>query len=169
MSITVYYGYRIPIGEITNFLLLAQNFLIEQYLKDIKISPEKKVDKWYAYRDGMLRGEREYNQYLLDQDAMLHGWHIRFSGDYAYAYCYGWMNQKYFREFSKDYSTIVEDYSYWNNTDRNMDITEDEWEIRGEVWDRVLDLPSVLFETFNVQNPNTTYKVQEAWNNKELK
>ncbi len=32
----------------------------------------------------------------------------------------------------------VEEYGYWNNTDRPDDVTEDQWDQRREFWDRVL-------------------------------
>lgn len=32
----------------------------------------------------------------------------------------------------------LEDYSYWNNTDRPDDVTDAEWECRGKTWDAIL-------------------------------
>lgn len=59
-------------------------------------------------------------------------------------------------------SDMITPYIYYNNVDRPEDITEDEWNERGKVWDSLLDpfnaIPSQAGFTFSVI-PDQTYDV----------
>lgn len=50
----------------------------------------------------------------------------------------------------------VSEYAYWNNTDRPANLSAEEWDARGEAWDRVLahHIPSMNGFSICVQDPN---------------
>lgn len=50
----------------------------------------------------------------------------------------------------------VSEYGYWNNTDPPDDVTDEEWEVRGEIWDEVLGslgIPSMVGYTIDIHDP----------------
>lgn len=51
--------------------------------------------------------------------------------EYAYIIPYG-------RFTSLNLGDYVEEYGYWNNTDRLESLTEEEWEARGEKWEELI-------------------------------
>lgn len=55
-------------------------------------------------------------------------------------YFYGWPWGK-FQCYRVELFKIpgVRDYAYWNNTDRDEEVTRREWKKRGDVWDKILD------------------------------
>ena len=79
------------------------------------------------------------------------GWNIYlFKGN---CYAYVWGHEKLHNDI--EYPEWAEDYAYWNNTDRPDEITDEEWNARGDTWHEILDcrqeyarrLQYVVFDT----------------------
>lgn len=51
---------------------------------------------------------------------------------------------------------LVEDYSYWNNTDKPKELTDEQWNQRAENWDKVLgyNIPAMVGFSICVADPN---------------
>lgn len=50
----------------------------------------------------------------------------------------------------------VSEYGYWNNTDPPNNVSDEEWEVRGMVWDEVLGslgIPSMVGFTIDIHDP----------------
>ena len=54
--------------------------------------------------------------------------------------------QNIFRDVWESFDQ-VEEYCYWNNTDKPEDISYEDWKIRGRDWDKALDYSSIPSES----------------------
>lgn len=67
----------------------------------------------------------------------------------------------------------LEEYGYWNNTDRPDHVTAKEWDVRRRAWSAIIDkwsecmtLEIVCFTGFDQVNPAIDY-LREAWTSKK--
>lgn len=58
-------------------------------------------------------------------------------------------NKEYFSDLLK--SPLIEDYSYWDNTDRPEEVSEEEWDERRENWNLILDRSDLLLTRTGIQ------------------
>lgn len=57
---------------------------------------------------------------------------------------------------------FVEDFSYWNNSDKESNISEDEWTYRKETWDRIFDKTFLISGTgISIELPETKTRTFE--------
>lgn len=57
---------------------------------------------------------------------------------------------------------FVEDFSYWNNSDKESNISEDEWTYRKETWDKIFDKTFLISGTgISIELPETKTRTFE--------
>jgi hypothetical protein len=88
------------------------------------------------YRENTAKGMRS----MLDADLSItvYPFHGKFYGQYFCDYrpVIDWL----------EIQDFFEDFAYWNNTDEPEDITHEEWEFRGQIWDDLLPYNAVPAE-----------------------
>ena len=152
MSTKVYEAYRFPKDKLNDFVefidetilpeLLDYGFYIFSSIKnktineilekkdmqDLEVSDLSKRE--IAFEHLIQKGIRSNFRNMYDLIVSYNFW---IKGDYVYTIPYNMQNVCP----NIEYPDYVEEYSYWNNTDRPKDISEEEWEKRGRLWDYI--------------------------------
>lgn len=150
MSTKIYEAYRFKKGRLNEFMGLIDSELIPQIkdyayeiykgIKDEAIEKRREERNYDDdFSDEFIREELFDNlirdacdsveRDLFDLTASFNFW-IR--GEYVYTIPYfeSWLGEI-------DYPDWVEDYAYWNNSDRPEYISNEEWNKRRELWEEI--------------------------------
>ena len=140
MSTKIYEAYRIPCANLVDFLSGMRKKVVTEVmplvLEDLQrngLTSSKHI------RDHIMREVRGCEDdgqgmpYPLDPYDISCGFSVYQKDEYCYLVPYG----RALREVSMGNDVV--DYSYWNNTDPDENVSEEEWESRGQVWEEILD------------------------------
>jgi hypothetical protein len=166
MSTKIYNGIRFPLSRLNEFLNLASDIATKLAAADIfrvinNLDP-KQVKKWIA--KGIAR--ERYQSYSPDEKIMARfricyfqlselmskeskdwsilnpynkqaGWSLFVRGRYAY----GWPWGEYFNESAEGViaSGWVEEYGYWNSSDKPKEVSASAWQKRKQIWDEITE------------------------------
>lgn len=189
MSTKIYTAYRLPTKHLNKFLIETNEVMFNNVVKRLNLLMDKlKPEGYYqlllkqwkdkAWVDKIFEREGKAARFgRLDailsackeaaqsprRDIMFDiecGWFIRISNKYAYVIPYG---EAYTHDNLKlqDY---VEDYSYWNNTDRPENISPARWGARAKKWndffDRPHENPVLKHSVVDVVNDNIRFQIR---------
>jgi len=152
VSTKIYNAYRFKKEKLNEFLEFIDDQILSSILEygnklfnnltehAIQKALEKKGMKGADFSDLFMR-ELAFEYYIdkamesstrdmMDLSASYNFW-IR--GDYVYtvAYVENWLYEDF------DYPDWVEDFNYWDNTDKPEDVSQKEWDFREEVWEEI--------------------------------
>lgn len=181
MSIKIYSGYRINHSDMRETLAFMKKFkdFLTQRVKEVYIG--NTVRRAVRYFDSAVSGLRTISvNALLDADSDALVARLRSMSDRTRSLeDYGFeavlfplqdytLVQVFSERFEKVFANFdgVEFYGYWNNTDRDPNCTEEEWEQRAQDWQDAYDgeiyysIPSQLGFTYTAmpENPSINYK-----------
>lgn len=138
MSIKIYTAYRMPIGRFSEFVKTYRGHCVRRVVEEIRhVFAIKRgravgIDKLRTIMDAGVEASRSPYREECNWDCFLR---VFIHGRKIYAICHGeWTIVNGYEPI-----TGVEEYSYWNNTDRPKEISSRMWRARGRTWDRVLD------------------------------
>lgn len=156
MSTSLRGAYRVPIEKLHQFEKDTTDQIVENtadYLCDLlealepeefadwienngTIQPEKSYNK-KAYRRFLVIKGLEFLEYKKENDpvgrefAFEHGWEVYLDEHFAYVLPRGFT--------CDEVPEYAEDYSYWDTTDKDEDVSRGEWVERGEKWEELLE------------------------------
>lgn len=159
MSTKVYDGRRIPLEKLSEFRDFVMDYQFDLVLDRVKelldILDEEKAKKWFEEKrsrewedledimkkkyklDYILKqSEESAQESLRDPIFCLDcGWSFLVEDDYVYLRPWGetWTRD----EIDKSFPEWVQEYGYWNNTDKPEGVDVDDWENRGEKWEEI--------------------------------
>lgn len=148
MSTKIYYAYKIPQEKLHEFIdsIRGQIFnkaeeLVRQMMNAVteeKLKEEKTKKSYYSEEkirfnlviELCTKLSKEKQRTGLDLTFSLNIW---LYNNYAYIIPIG----EYYYLNNLKYSDWVEDYSYWNNTDKPDKISEEDWDLRQNIWEDI--------------------------------
>lgn len=154
MSIKVYEAYRIPENRLNDFIhfidKVCLNNIKEEIIKLYNNIVDESVEEYKNkhsylkdYSDKEVKFELMVDMIRKDMESdmrgmcdMTSGVDMWLVGDKFYIVPYGekWVYKDI------EYPDFVEDYSYWDNTDRPEDISRIEWKDRRSKWKYILNI-----------------------------
>lgn len=132
MSVKIYYAYRMPTKWFSPFFLQAfRTHCFDALAKHVRAQAGNKSPE--AVREVLMRAKAASQLPVRsehDIDCRLNVW---FYLRHAYVVPIGdaWVHERF------ECESPVEDYAYWNNTDKPDDVTERAWTARGKMWETV--------------------------------
>ncbi len=163
MSTKIYEAYRIPTGKLNNFLasILPPTFdeaekkvrflmgslpakTIEKALNDAnlyKMEFRDDEDRRWAALECLLK-ENHDNMWRVNPFDFENEWGIRIYNRFAYLIPVGNCTPKAGIILAID---GVQSYHFWDNTDRDEDVTSTAWWRRGEMWSKAFEQPRLSF------------------------
>lgn len=168
MSTTIFTGFRIPMTEMYEFSQfidsarkLLYNKWIEDYLRDIARSATRVYDSHLLDMNLIDSNSspitpfkhimfKEFRAKSDDRDTL---WAR--NETYLYLipqpdYLIGLTNQTWAFDTLIESNLGVEEFGYWNNTDKPDNLTEEEWEFRKQVWDNLVGYGEINQYALNV-------------------
>lgn len=157
MSIKVYGGIKFKIDHLNTFLefvyLEEHIVMIEKVKRIIKWKPthdekeqEELIHKWKMLLEALLKNQNSFSD-RLNWNC---GWNLWIVDKFVYGYPWGGRYGE--SKFKCDYESLsfVQNYSYWNNTDKDENVTIQEWEERETLWRKLLNkfpIGKVVYDT----------------------
>lgn len=164
MSLKIYTAYKLPNSKVSDFANMVSDFqrnkvanFLNEFIQNINRDP---FEEWFneSY-DRMDLNEFKDNEHALNKlkfDFLIEervrpasksserspfcidcGWRLYFDSELAYTMPYGerWI----YKDVENIFPDWIEDFTYWNNTDRPDDISKNEWQERRDKWDELLE------------------------------
>lgn len=155
MSTKIYNGFKVtlPLGQfgfsytynffkemVENIRVISKEKYVEEFIRSFYHEVDQAVlqkrtadfdNTIYSYEKGEKRGKDRF------------GFQQRFSGGvtvYSYAgnvYFTHYYDGHVWDEYVKRHAPPIEHFGYWDNTDPDESISEEDWEYRKEVWDNI--------------------------------
>ncbi|MCK4258063.1 MAG: hypothetical protein KAX49_03745 [Halanaerobiales bacterium] len=143
MSTKIYTAYRFP-KELGLFNVMSKIYedglevviqRMRKYYNILIIEQGKTIDEAHEviikyYKEAVVSSER--NPLNFDMKIGIHEYE-----EYYYIIPYGEMDYEQW-DFLDD-NLQLEDFAYWNNTDKPKEITNDEWDERERIWNAMFD------------------------------
>lgn len=117
MSTKIYNAYRCEL----KFLSQAIEYLRERMWKNVL----KEAQAHPYYGPPTIQAVESFGEDIGEC-----GFHVWLYGGYAYIILFG---HSKLVEFKKT-PAWLEDYKYWNNTDKTKNVSQREWDLRGKMW-----------------------------------
>ncbi len=178
MSTKIYYGFRVQTSDPKEIIKLVKDYRKKYWSLDARkkkieflhsivshiTDPEKLVMygefgyemNAYTMAENLwhkMRGEIKktgYRNSMVDTDFQI----VVFPHETVFLGIVYTESSKWFRKWLK--MPGVSEYGYWNNTDPPDDVSEEEWENRGKVWNEVLGssgVPATSGFTIDIHDP----------------
>jgi hypothetical protein len=178
MSTKIYYGFQVATSDPKVILNLVQEYREKYWVSDARgkkvlflssvvagaTDPDKKFmseefgyemnayslaeNMWNKMRSELMRTGLRNHAVDTDFQIVVFPYQDKFLG-IVYT-----ENGKWFKQWLS--MPGVSEYGYWNNTDQPDNISDEEWEVRSEVWDEVLGdlgIPSMVGFTIDIHDP----------------
>ena len=166
MSTKIYQAYKIKATKFNDFMRYSQQIVLEvahnrceflithlkqevvdewlklprnSYLTKVSIEPEEyrnRIIRW-EYLVSKFREKHNQITQVIDLIDLQAGWTVFYDRNFFYFWPWGAiiLDDKDYLAFGPD----LQDYSYWNNTDRPNHINSRAWAARGRKWNQLLN------------------------------
>lgn len=172
MSRKIYEAYKIKQSRLEDFLKYVHDPTLDKAFEQVKfllahLKPEAIEKQTKLFYKVESLSELEGKQFLIAKwETLLEllkknhdeierrnpfnlqsGWNVYPHGRFFYGWPWGkfQMEQDYILAFDG-----VEDFSYWDNTDRDENVTARKWSARGTIWEEILENPQMARLVFKI-------------------
>lgn len=131
MSVKIYYAFRTPATAFSSVFLPAfREYCLDRVAKYVRGQAGNKSPE--AVREVFMRAKQASQSPQRSEHDIDCSMNVWFHGRHAYVMPFGeaWIHEGFT-------CGGVEDYAYWNNTDRPDDVTARAWAARSKTWEAV--------------------------------